>query len=102
MAVFFMVTRRDFFKGGGIAATGIALASIASCSATSAVDESLAGSKVAVTGVDRFRRGGAGPLYWSTYGYNIKAQFKETQGSGVRDEGLGIVGRPCTFDFVKQ
>ncbi len=38
----------------------------------------------------------------SNYSYNIKAQFKETEGSGVRDEGLGIVGRPCTFDFVKQ
>jgi hypothetical protein len=36
------------------------------------------------------------------YSYKIKAQFKETEGSGVRDEGLGIVGRPCTFDFVKQ
>jgi len=36
------------------------------------------------------------------YSYNIKAQFKETEGSGVRDQGLGIVGRPCTFDFVKQ
>jgi hypothetical protein len=36
------------------------------------------------------------------YSYDIKAQFKETQGTGTRDEGLGIVGRPCTFDFVKQ
>jgi hypothetical protein len=36
------------------------------------------------------------------YSYNIKAKFKETEGSGARDEGLGIVGRPCTFDFVKQ
>ncbi len=36
------------------------------------------------------------------YSYNIKAQFKETEGSGVRDQGLGIVGRPCTFEFVKQ
>ena len=36
------------------------------------------------------------------YSYNVKAQFKETEGSGTRDEGLGIVGRPCTFDFVKQ
>jgi hypothetical protein len=36
------------------------------------------------------------------YSYNIKAQFKETEGTGARDEGLGIVGRPCTFDFVKQ
>jgi len=36
------------------------------------------------------------------YNYKIKAQFKETEGTGTRDEGLGIVGRPCTFDFVKQ
>jgi hypothetical protein len=36
------------------------------------------------------------------YSYSIKAQFKEAEGSGVRDQGLGIVGRPCTFDFVKQ
>ncbi len=36
------------------------------------------------------------------YSYKIKAQFKEGEGHGVRDEGLGIVGRPCTFDFVKQ
>jgi hypothetical protein len=35
------------------------------------------------------------------YSYNIKAQFKETEGTGTRDEGLGIVGRPCTFEFVK-
>ena len=34
--------------------------------------------------------------------YNIKAQFKETEGSGTRNEGLGVVGRPCTFDFVGQ
>jgi hypothetical protein len=38
----------------------------------------------------------------TSYSYNIKAQFKETEGAGTRDEGLGIVGRPCTFDFVKQ
>ena len=36
------------------------------------------------------------------YSYNIKAQFKETEGTGSRDEGLGLVGRPCTFEFVKQ
>jgi hypothetical protein len=36
------------------------------------------------------------------YSYNIKAQFEDTQGSGTRDKGLGIVGRPCTFDFVRQ
>jgi hypothetical protein len=43
-----------------------------------------------------FAHGGA------DYSYNIKAQFKETEGTGTRDEGLGIVGRPCTFEFVKQ
>jgi hypothetical protein len=36
------------------------------------------------------------------YSYDIKAQFKETEGTGVRNEGLGIVGRPCEFQFVKQ
>ncbi|HEY6491101.1 MAG: hypothetical protein WCC26_19695 [Terracidiphilus sp.] len=36
------------------------------------------------------------------YSYDIKAQFKETEGTGLRSEGLGIVGRPCTFDFLKQ
>ena len=36
------------------------------------------------------------------YSYTIKATFKDTEGSGVRDKGLGIVGRPCTFDFTKQ
>ena len=36
------------------------------------------------------------------YGYEIKAQFKEKEGTGVRNVGMGFVGRPCTFDFVKQ
>lgn len=36
------------------------------------------------------------------YTYTVKAQFKETEGTGTRDQGLGIVGRPCTFDFAKQ
>ncbi len=36
------------------------------------------------------------------YSYDIKAQFKDTTGKGARDQGLGIVGRPCTFDFAKQ
>jgi hypothetical protein len=43
-----------------------------------------------------FAHGGA------DYSYNIKAQFKDAEGSGTRDEGLGVYGRPCTFDFVKQ
>ncbi len=36
------------------------------------------------------------------YSYDVKAQFKETEGSGIRNAGLGIVGRPCTFEFTKQ
>jgi hypothetical protein len=36
------------------------------------------------------------------YSYDIKAQFKETVGTGTKSEGLGIVGRACTLDFVKQ
>jgi len=36
------------------------------------------------------------------YGYEIKAHFDETSGAGVRNEGLGIVGRACTFEFTKQ
>jgi hypothetical protein len=36
------------------------------------------------------------------YSYNIKAEFKDTEGTGTRDTGIGVIGRPCTFDFVKQ
>lgn len=36
------------------------------------------------------------------YSYNVKAQFETAHGSGVRESGLGIVGRACAFDFVKQ
>jgi hypothetical protein len=35
------------------------------------------------------------------YSYDVKVHFKETEGSGTRDAGLGIVGRPCTFEFSK-
>ena len=38
----------------------------------------------------------------NNYSYNIKAQFDETKGTGTRDEGAGILGRPCSFEFVKQ
>jgi hypothetical protein len=36
------------------------------------------------------------------YSYEIKAHFTEATGTGKRNTGLGIVGRPCTFDFTKQ
>jgi hypothetical protein len=43
-----------------------------------------------------FAHGGA------DYSYDVKAQFKETVGTGTKSEGLGIVGRTCTFEFVKK
>jgi hypothetical protein len=36
------------------------------------------------------------------YTWDVKAQFKDADGTGMRNEGLGIVGRPCTFEFQKQ
>ena len=38
----------------------------------------------------------------SEYSFSGKAQFKDAMGTGLRNEGLGIVGRPCTFEFAKQ
>jgi hypothetical protein len=38
----------------------------------------------------------------NNYSYSIKAQFTDTKGTGTRNEGAGILGRPCTFEFVKQ
>jgi hypothetical protein len=43
-----------------------------------------------------FAHGGA------DYSYDVKAQFRETEGTGTKSEGLGIVGRTCTFEFEKQ
>jgi hypothetical protein len=40
-------------------------------------------------------------MHGDNYGYDIKAQFDDTKGTGKRDEGAGILGRPCTFEFVK-
>jgi hypothetical protein len=41
-------------------------------------------------------------LKGNNYSYTIKAQFTDTTGTGTRDEGVGILGRPCTFAFTKQ
>jgi hypothetical protein len=38
----------------------------------------------------------------NNYSYKIKAQFTDNKGTGTRDEGAGILGRSCTFDFTKQ
>jgi len=41
-------------------------------------------------------------LKGNKYDYNIEAKFTETSGTGTRDEGAGILGRPCSFQFTKQ
>jgi hypothetical protein len=41
-------------------------------------------------------------MHGDNYGYDIKAQFDDKMGTGKRDEGAGVLGRPCTFEFVKQ
>jgi len=37
-----------------------------------------------------------------SYSYSIKAQFTGSTGSGARDTGLGVVGRPCSFEFTRE
>ena len=61
-------------------------------------------AKLSATGIVSSRKYARGVFArkGEDYSYNIKAQFKETEGTGTRDEGLGIVGRPCTFEFAKQ
>jgi len=41
-------------------------------------------------------------LKGDNYGYDIKAHFDDTKGTGTRNEGADILGRPCTFEFDKQ
>ncbi len=41
-------------------------------------------------------------LKGNKYDYNIEAKFSDTSGTGKRDEGAGILGRPCSFEFTKQ
>jgi len=36
------------------------------------------------------------------YSYDVKAQFQDNAGTGTKSAGLGIEGRTCTFEFVKQ
>jgi hypothetical protein len=38
----------------------------------------------------------------NNYSYKIKAQFTDVKGTGSRDEGAGVLGRNCTFEFTKQ
>ena len=41
-------------------------------------------------------------LKGNKYDYNIEAKFTGSSGTGKRDEGAGILGRPCTFQFTRQ
>jgi hypothetical protein len=41
-------------------------------------------------------------LKGNKYDYYIEAKFGDTTGTGKRDEGAGLLGRPCSFDFAKQ
>jgi hypothetical protein len=61
-------------------------------------------AKLTANGIVASRQYARGPLAHKgeEYSYDVKAKFKETEGTGTRDTGLGIVGRPCTFDFAKQ
>jgi hypothetical protein len=41
-------------------------------------------------------------LKGNKYDYYIEAKFTDTTGTGKRDEGAGLLGRPCSFNFTKQ
>jgi hypothetical protein len=41
-------------------------------------------------------------LKGNKYDYYVEAKFTSTTGTGKRDEGAGILGRPCSFEFTKQ
>jgi hypothetical protein len=36
------------------------------------------------------------------YDYYVDANFTSTSGTGKREEGAGLLGRPCSFEFTKQ
>jgi hypothetical protein len=61
-------------------------------------------AKLAASGVVASRKYARGILAHKgeEYSYDIKAQFNEKDGTGARNAGLGIVGRPCTFTFARQ
>jgi hypothetical protein len=61
------------------------------------------GARLKATGtVTQSHAHGVFAIKGNHYDYNIKAQFTGTKGTGRRDEGVGILGRPCTFEFDKQ
>jgi hypothetical protein len=60
-------------------------------------------AKLAAKGtVENSNAHGVFAIKGNNYGYDIKAQFNANAGTGTRNEGAGILGRPCTFQFTKQ
>jgi hypothetical protein len=61
-------------------------------------------TKLSTTGKVSSRKYGTGifTTEGTDYSYTIKAQFEDTKGEGTRDAGLGIVGRACTYEFMKH
>jgi hypothetical protein len=41
-------------------------------------------------------------LKGNKYDYYVDAKFTGSSGTGKREEGAGILGRPCSFEFTKQ
>jgi len=41
-------------------------------------------------------------LKGNKYDYYVEAKFTATTGTGTRDVGAGVLGRPCTFNFTRQ
>jgi len=52
--------------------------------------------------VQRGKAGLVTQLKGNKYDYYIEARFTETAGTGARDKGAGILGRPCDFQFAKR
>jgi hypothetical protein len=61
-------------------------------------------AELSATGIVADRKHARGVLArkGGDYSYNIKAEFEATEGTGTREAGLGIVGRPSRFEFTKQ
>jgi glucan 1,6-alpha-isomaltosidase len=62
-----MVSRRDVLKAGGVAAGTLAASTLPSSGGAGAL-----GPVDTVAGISPDRRSGAGPLYWTTYGYEVQ------------------------------
>jgi hypothetical protein len=65
-----MVSRRDVLKGGGVAASSLAASTVSARSAAAAVERVEAVTTAVSAGSSL--RSGTGPLYWSTYGYEVQ------------------------------